>query len=236
MRSLLTTLAFLLPFKGLKVRLLNLLGHSVHPTALIGVNLVRGVKRVELAEGIAIGHFNVIGGLDLVRLAYGARIGNFNVILNGITVDEPGADPRGVHRSLQMGPHSRIVAFHQLDCSGGVLLGEGCWVTGLRTTMLTHAFDPHEGGIIVEPVELLKGAVIATSCTLLPGTVVGEGALMAAGSTAWTRQELAPGSIHGGVPARRLAPIEINEWVYTFQRYGGPQRSVDSPSGGPRPT
>lgn len=220
MRNLLTTLAFLLPFKRLKVRLLNLLGHDIHPTAYLGISLVRSVKRFELAEGTGIGNFNVIGGLDLVRMGTGARINYFNLVMAGVTMDGP-VDERGVHRTLQMGPQSRVISFHVLDCSGGFLVGEDCWVTGLRTTVLTHAFDPHEGGIILEPVELKKGAVIATSCTLLPGTVVGEGALMAAGSTAWTRQELAGGSLHGGVPARRLSPVKINEWVYNFQRYVG---------------
>jgi acetyltransferase-like isoleucine patch superfamily enzyme len=219
-RKLLTTLAFLLPFKGLKVRVLNLLGHDIHPTAYLGISLVRGVKKFELAEGSGIGNFNVIGGLDLVKMGRGARINYFNLIMSGVTLGD-GEHREGVHRTLQMGPESRIISFHILDCSGGLLIGEDCWITGMRTTVLTHAFDPHEGGIIVEPVELKKGSVIATSCTLLPGTVVGEGALMAAGSTAWTRQDLAAGSLHGGVPARRLSPIKINEWVYNFQRYVG---------------
>jgi acetyltransferase-like isoleucine patch superfamily enzyme len=219
-RKLLTTLAFLLPFRGLKVRVLNLLGHDIHPTAYLGISLVRGVKKFELAEGTGIGNFNVIGGLDLVKMGRGARINYFNLIMSGVTTADAEHVP-GVHRTLQMGPESRIISFHILDCSGGLLIGEDCWITGMRTTVLTHAFDPHEGGIIVEPVELKKGSVIATSCTLLPGTVVGEGALMAAGSTAWTRQDLAAESLHGGVPARRLSPIKINEWVYNFQRYVG---------------
>lgn len=217
-RKLLTTLAFLLPFKRLKVRLLNRLGHDIHPTAYLGISLVRGVKRFELAEGAGIGNFNVIGGLDLVRMGRGARINYFNLIMAGVTSEDSVGQP-GVARSLQMGEESRIISFHILDCSGGFLVGDDCWVTGMRTTVLTHAFDPHEGGIIVEPVELRKGSLIATSCTLLPGAVLGEGALLAAGSTAWTRQELAAESLHGGVPARRLSPIKINDWVYTFQRY-----------------
>jgi acetyltransferase-like isoleucine patch superfamily enzyme len=219
-RNLLTTFAFLLPFKRLKVRLLNLLGHAIHPTAHVGISLVRGVKRFELAEGSGIGNFNVIGGLDLVTLGRGARINYFNLIMAGVTLEGEEV-VRGVHRTLRMGPESRIISFHILDCSGGLIVGEDCWITGMRTTVLTHAFDPHEGGIIVEPVELKKGSLVATSCTLLPGAVVGEGALLAAGSTLWTRQELAAGSLHGGVPARRLAPITINDWVYTFQRYRG---------------
>jgi acetyltransferase-like isoleucine patch superfamily enzyme len=128
---------------------------------------------------------------------------------------------RGVRRTLQMGDHAHIISFHFLDCGGGLLMADDTWLTGIRSTVLSHAFDPHEGGMILEPVELKQGAVVSTSCTMLPGTVIGEGALLAAGSTLWTRQELAGGSLYGGVPARRLAAIDISDWVYNRHRYGG---------------
>jgi len=218
-RSLLTTLAFLLPFRKLKIRLLNLAGHSIHPTAYIGINLVKNVKRIEMAEGSAIGNFNIMGRLELVKLETGARINYFNWFVPGITMD-PDVD-RGVTRSLVMGPHSRIMSMHVFDLSGGFILGEEAWVTGVRTTILTHVFDPEKGGIIIEPVELKKRSVVSTGCTLLAGAVVGEGALLAAASTLWTRQELKADNLAGGVPARRLGAIKINEWGFGWQRYGG---------------
>jgi hypothetical protein len=85
MRSLLTTLAFLLPFKRLKVQILNRLGHDIHPTVLIGVCLVRHVRRFELAEGAKIGHFNQFIGLELVHLGRGSRIIYFNQVMSGFT-------------------------------------------------------------------------------------------------------------------------------------------------------
>jgi len=220
MRSLLTTFAFLLPFKRLKVRILNRLGHDIHPTVLIGVCLVRHVRRFELAEGAKIGHFNQFIGLELVHLGRGSRIIYFNQVMSGFT-PEPG-EQRGSHYgTLWMGENAHVVTSHILDCSGGVIVGDDCWITGVRSTVLSHAFDPAEGGILLEPVELKKGAIVATSCTLLPGSVVGEGALLAAGSAVWTRQELAPGHVHGGVPARRLSPVEISPDLYDFRRYQG---------------
>lgn len=217
-RTFLTTLAFLLPARGLKVRLLNRLGHDIHPTALIGICLVRHVGRFELAEGAAIGHFNVFRSLDLVQMGRGARIIYFNQFMSGITLE--GRESATLHRTLRMAENSHIVTSHVFDCAGGVIVGEDCWVTGVRTTVLSHAFDPESGDILLEPVELKKGSIIATSCTLLPGAVVGEGALVAAGSAVWTRQQLTAGHVHGGVPARRLSPVEISPALYEFRRYG----------------
>lgn len=217
-RDTLTTLAFLLPFRGLKIRLLNRLGHKIHPSAYIGVVLVRHVGRFELAEGAAIGTANIFTNLDRVEMGRGARVAFFNWILAGQTLEEGQA---AGNRVLRMGSHSHIITWHHVDCSGGVILGDDCWIAGMKTTVLSHAFDPHEGGIIHEPVELKQGAVVSTNCTLLPGTVLGEKALMAAGSTAWTRQSMAGGSLHGGVPARRLGPVNISEWVYNRHRYQG---------------
>jgi acetyltransferase-like isoleucine patch superfamily enzyme len=219
-RSLLTTFAFLLPFRKVKIRLLNRLGHDIHPKTFIGICLVRNVRRFELAEGAQIGHFNLFDGLDTVRMGRGSRILLFNYFMSGITL-EPGQDGGEFYRTLQMGQNSHIITFHVLDCSGGLVIDDDCWITGVRSTVLTHAFDPHDGGIIVEPVTLKKGSLVATSCTLLPGSVLGEGALLAAGSTAWTRQELAAESLHGGVPARRLSPLKVADWVYSFRRYPG---------------
>jgi acetyltransferase-like isoleucine patch superfamily enzyme len=218
-RSLLTTLAFLLPFQGLKKRLLNLLGHDIHPGALIGITLVRNVGRFELAEGAVIGHFNVIGGLARVSLEYGARINPFNMIMSGYSGEAEYAHPE-LKASLIMRPHSRIISWHQFDCSGGVVLGEDAWVTGMRSTLLSHAFDPYEGGFILEPIHLERRAVLGTNCTVLPGVRVGEGSLLAAGSTAWTRQQLDAHSLYGGVKAVRLGPIEQDDYLFDYRRYG----------------
>ncbi len=218
MRQALTTLVFLLPPSALKIRLLNLLGHRVHATSRIGICFVQRVDHFDIAEGVLIGHFNMFRDLALVEMGFGARIMMFNQVL-GDSGYEADAVDNGTMRTLRMGAHSHIISQHYLDCGGGVLMAENSWLTGIRSTLLTHAFDPHEGGVILEPVRLEAGAVVATSCTMLPGTVIGEGSLVAAGSTTWTRQEVASGSLAGGVPARRLSTMQISSWVYNRARY-----------------
>ncbi|GAB3855582.1 hypothetical protein GCM10028801_11430 [Nocardioides maradonensis] len=218
MRNLLTTIAFLLPFRNLKIRLLNRLGHDIHPGAHIGVNLVRNVERFELAEGAIIGSFNIFGRIKRVSLERDASIAYFNLVMVGVSGDdvEPTDDAalEELRGSLIMGERARIISFHMLDCSGGLIIRKNGWLTGFRSTLLSHAFDPTGDGLIIEPIEIEEGAIVGTSCTLLPGSVVGTGDVLAAGSTLWTRQKLASECLHGGVPARRLGPIKISDWVY----------------------
>lgn len=220
MRAPLTTLLFLLPSSGLKIRLLRRLGHDIHPTARIGICFVQSVDRFRLAEGVRIGNFNAFRYLALVEMGKGSRIVMFNWILGGSGF-EPGVEQHENLRTLRMGANAHVISFHFLECGGGLVMEDDTWITGIRSTVLSHAFDPHEGGMILEPVVVRKGAVVSTSCTMLPGTVIGEGALLAAGSTTWTRQEVAAESLAGGAPARRLAPIKISSWVYERQRYRG---------------
>lgn len=219
-RQALTTLVFLLPPSHLKVTLLNRLGHDVHPTARIGICLVQRVARFELAEGVLINHFNIFRDLDRVQMGRGSRIFMFNWIL-GDSGFEPGMSQGENRRTLRMGSHSHIISHHYLDCGGGLLMGDNCWITGIRSTVLTHAFDPVAGSMILDPVTLEDGSVVATCCTMLPGTVVGARSLVGAGSTTWTGQKVVAETLSGGVPARRLTPITISPEAYKRARYDG---------------
>lgn len=218
MRALLTTLFFLLPSGSLKIRLLRLVGHDIHPQVRIGVCLVHKVDHFVLAEGANIGQFNVFRGLALVRMDRGAMIHQFNWI-TGDSGREEGPAENPIRRQLHMAEHAHVLSRHMLDCGGGVILEADTWMTGIRSTVFSHSFDPVNGGIMLEPVRLKRGSMVATSCTLLPGTTVGEGSLLAAGSTTWAKQTLRDGSLYGGCPARRLAPMQISDWVYQRNRY-----------------
>ena len=214
----LSMLVFLLPASGLKIRLLNRLGHSIHPTARIGICLVQGVERFEVAEGVQIGNFNMFRYLARVEIGRGSRIAMFNQILGGSGF-EPGAHDHGSLRTLRMGTNAHIVSMHYLDCGGGLIMEDDSWLTGIRSTVLSHVFDPEKGGLILDSVVIEKGALVSTSCTLLSGVRIGEGALLAAGSTAWTGQQIAGAHLHGGVPARRLKPVTIAPSLYDRRRY-----------------
>ena len=174
------------------------------------------VKRFELAPGVRIGHGNVFRGLTLVRLGRGATIRRFNWITgdSGRLHENPEQ-----HMQLQMGAHSHILSRHFLDCGGGVIMDDDVWITGIHTTIFSHGVDPVNGGIMLEPVRIERGAMVAMRSTILPGTTVGTGSFIAAGSVTWSKQVLAEGCLYGGSPARRLSPIQISDWCYQHNRY-----------------
>jgi acetyltransferase-like isoleucine patch superfamily enzyme len=219
-RARLTFLVFLMPPGRIKNWLLNKLGHDIHPTAAIGICWVRGVEKFVIAEGAQINHFNVFLHMKLVQIGRGSTMVMFNWVVGGSGF-EPGAEDHGSLRTLRMGASAHIISMHYLDCGGGLIMADNSWFTGVRSTVLTHAFDPVDGGIILEPVTLERAAAVSTNCTLLPGVTLGEGALLAAGSTAWTRQQIAGAHLHGGVPARRLTPITIEPSLYERRQYEG---------------
>lgn len=220
MRRALTTLFFLLPPSSLKNRLLNRLGHRLHPTAVVGICLVRRVDLFELGEGALIHHFNFFRDMAKVEMGRSSRIMLFNQIHGDSGYQGAGSGSETL-RTLRMGEQSHIISHHYLDCGGGVLMADNSWLTGIRSTLLSHAFDPLDGRVLLDPVVLEKGAVVATSCTMLPGSALGEGALLAAGSSLWTGQQAAAAHLHGGVPARRLSPITIAPEGYQRARYDG---------------
>ncbi|CAM3604249.1 acyltransferase [Smaragdicoccus niigatensis] len=215
---MLTTLIFLLPPGRLKNRLLCRLGHDIHPLAHVGICLVRGVRRFELAEGVKIGHGNVFRGLLLVRIGLGGLIHQFNWIsgdsgANKDLTELPNA------RSLIMARNSHIYSRHYIDCGGGIEMGEDTYITGVRSTFMSHGYEPTSGLIVLSPTRLEAKSMIALCSTILHGTVVGAGTFIAAGAVTKPNQQLEPHSLYGGSPAKRISDYEINEITYDINRY-----------------
>lgn len=73
-------------------------------------------------------------------------------------------------------------------------------ILGYNSTVLCHEYTRR--WYRTGPVVLKKGATVGANCTLLPGVVVGENAVVSAMSL--VNQDVPPGEVWGGVPARRL--------------------------------
>lgn len=196
----------------------SLLGYRLHPTSRIGLSLV-AASEVELGENARIGHLNVVRGLRRLELGPHAIIAQ----LNWITGFPTGPSRHFAHQPsrqpvLKLGEHSAVTNRHLLDCTGGITLGRCTTVAGFRSQILTHSIDLALNRQDSAPVEIGAYGFIGTGCVILAGArlpdycVLGAGAVLA-GPVAETH------TLYAGVPARAVKKLPA-DWKY-FSRSRG---------------
>lgn len=103
-----------------------------------------------------------------------------------------------------------------LDCRGPLIIdADSFW--GISITVLTESHDMHAGPgvlgkVVPRGVTVEKGAWIGSKALLL-GCRIGAGAVVAAGSVVRC-QDVAPGVMVAGNPARVIARWVGSRWVY----------------------
>ncbi|GFN22724.1 MAG: acyltransferase [Thermoanaerobacteraceae bacterium] len=80
-----------------------------------------------------------------------------------------------------------------------ISIGENT-IIGYNATILCHEFLPQEYRL--GKVEIGSWVLIGANATILPGVRIGDGALVGAGAV--VTQDVPPGAVVGGVPARPL--------------------------------
>jgi acetyltransferase-like isoleucine patch superfamily enzyme len=80
---------------------------------------------------------------------------------------------------------------------------------GVQILTTSHEIGPPErraSALTVAPVHVGEGAWIGAGAIVLPGTTVGSGSIIAAGAV--VDGEVAPNTLHGGVPAKLIRVLE----------------------------
>lgn len=96
------------------------------------------------------------------------------------------------------------------DLDAPVIVGDGATV-GHGCTFVTthHHIGPPErrcGDHVAEPIVIGPGAWLGANVTVLAGVTVGAGAVVAAGAV--VREDVAPNTMVGGVPARLIRVLD----------------------------
>lgn len=150
---------------------------------------------------------NVIGGSHFVP-----RVARFVIYrMAGLEFHTPdvAAGQRIYNRNIRVGRQSVLGRASVFEGGGLIEIGEHTMV-GPEVYFVTSHHDIGGPGasrqITSLPVIVGDRVWIGTRCTLLPGTVVGDGCVLAAGSVVTGKCE--PGYLYGGVPARRIRPVD----------------------------
>ncbi len=198
-RKILLAATIALPWSIRRRLYIRVLGWRLAPTARIGLSYVDAAE-LTMAEGSRIGHFNVIRNVMLLELGEGSVIGQWNWLTAAIEFGSL-APPAGGFRGLKLGSYSAIASRHYLDSSGGIAIGHGSALAGVRSTLLTHEADVAAATIRAAPIEIGDHCLVSSNVNFTPGAIIPSRCVVAMGAVVTGRLQ-EEDALYAGVPAR----------------------------------
>ncbi|WP_318526646.1 DapH/DapD/GlmU-related protein [Vibrio natriegens] len=94
---------------------------------------------------------------------------------------------------------------------GGITLGDGALIGhNVVLATLNHDLDPRKRGTTIPaPIVIGNNVWIGANATILQDVTIGDGAVVAAGAV--VSKDVAPNTVVGGVPAKFIKNIELEE-------------------------
>ena len=114
-------------------------------------------------------------------------------------------------RNITVGRNVFINTGCRFQDQGGIVLGDGALIGhNVVLATLNHDEDPAKRHILhAAPIVLGKNVWIGANATVVPGVTIGDGAIVAAGAV--VTRDVPPATVVGGVPARVIKKIELEE-------------------------
>jgi acetyltransferase-like isoleucine patch superfamily enzyme len=160
-------------------------------------NAIAKMQDLELGDDVRIGHANLLIGGRKVCLGDGAIIGRFNEInsiLAPLTRGTPIPD-------LTMGRRAIVTAWHKIDFTDQVTLGESVVFAGRLSNIWTHNRQD------VGPVSIGARCYVGSGIQMVAGSSVGADCVVGLGSVI-TKKFDATGSLIAGVPAKVISELD----------------------------
>jgi acetyltransferase-like isoleucine patch superfamily enzyme len=200
----------------LKVLLLRLLcGYRIERGVRIGFSVV-AAGHCRIGRKARIGHFNYIAECRSLDIGADARIGHFNILLGGrkVTIGEGAVigrfneinsilEPlvRGEPQpELDLGRHAVVTAWHKIDFTDKVTLGESAVLAGRLSNLWTHNRQD------IAPVSIGAHCYVGSGIQMVPGSSIGARCVVGLGSVI-TRAFTEEGMLIAGVPAKVVKPL-----------------------------
>jgi len=160
--------------------------------------VIRGARKIYLGDRVMIEHGVTLDAKTTGDI--GIKIGDEAIVRVGTLLDT------GYDGSIRVGPRTGIGAYCEIRGLGGVEVGENCMLA--RNVLLgsgTHAFDDldtpmTDQGTIGLPIVLSDDVWLGANVVVLGGVTIGRGAVV--GANAVVLEDVPPGAIAAGVPAR----------------------------------
>lgn len=209
-KALLVLFVGLLPASATKNRLLNSLGHQIHPTAIIDPVIFLKIIRIEIGARTHIWSGSIFRNLRGLRVGTDCTMMRWNKVSAVPTFRRTeGADPFTVG-ILSLGDHVLITKGHDLDASGGIVMANWSAIAGKETLVYSHAYDPSKHVLTCAVTRIEENSFIAARTTLAAGATLPSRSVLAMGAV------LMPGatktdSLYGGVPAKPIR--DISDWA-----------------------
>ncbi|MFL5679353.1 MAG: hypothetical protein ACJ77B_01985 [Chloroflexota bacterium] len=218
-RSLFLAATILLPWRMRRYLYVRLLGWHLAPTARIGLSYVNA-KMVSMADGSRIGPLNVVRNLSLLEMGPGSSIGQWNWLTQAPEFTSAfGAG--GSFRGLKLGDHAAVVSRHYLDCSGGITIGNGALIAGVRSTFITHQVEIVAGTLGTAPILVGEQCITSANVCFAPGSVLPDRSVVAMGAVV-VGELTDQGAMYAGVPARVVRHgIDGGRWFSRKRGYLG---------------
>lgn len=111
-------------------------------------------------------------------------------------------------KNIRLGERVFINSGCRFQDQGGITIGDDALIGhNVVVATLNHDLDPDlRATTLPKPVIIGSRVWIGANATVLPGVTIGEGAVVAAGAVVTT--DVAPRTVVGGVPARRIRAID----------------------------
>jgi len=227
LRAILVLMVGLLPASGAKNRLLNALGHDIHPTAVIDPVIILLVGRMHVDSDVRISLGNVFRNLRGVRVGSYTLIGPWNVFwANPKFRKSADADPLYVG-IFSIGKSCLVTRRHNLDASGGIVIADWAGLGGRSSTILSHSYDPKRHVMACAVTRIEESSFVAAQCSIAVGATLPERSVLAMGAV------LMPGAtatqaLYAGVPAKVVRP-DISDWkCFDYSEDGTRTRSPEN--------
>lgn len=168
-----------------------------HRTRIGHFNVIGGMQKLVIGEDVVVGHFNIVLGGREVRLGDGAMIGRFNeinAILNPLVRGKP--DP-----VLHLGRRTVVTAWHKIDFTDRVELGDGVVFAGRLSNIWTHNRQD------VGPVSIGARCYVGSGVQMVPGSRIGSECVVGLGAII-SKPFDAERVLIAGVPARVVKALD----------------------------